>query len=256
LIKKWALYIGLVSGTQACYLTEKRKTLGQNHHQLAASLMEKCDYNRALSHLLKGTKVDSKNFLMRHTLAVVYFTIKDYNSAIKELKKVLKQNPKITEARLTLARSYLELGHIQKAIREIHKAENDPTYAHPLKIIALKGLAYFKQGEILKARKEFKEYLSVPKQENCFITLHLGKTEMALNRLKEAESIFKKSVQVCTNERSMCKKQNYDSHFFLAEIYFKKKWFKKAAYHYKIFLKQASAKNPYISQAKNKLKQI
>ncbi len=253
-MKKILLYFSISSLMVSCHMGEKRKRLSENHHQVAISLMKECDYPRALSHLLKGIKIDSRNFLIRYTLAVVYFTLKDYTLAIKELREVLKQNPKVTEARMTIARSYLELGKIDKALREIKKAEKDQTYSKPQKIIALKGLAYFKKREMLKAKKEFKEFLSIPKMADCFTTLHLGQTEMALKNFKESEKIFKRARLICSKEKPICEKKNYNSHFFLASLYLKKKMKKKAQYHLKIFLKLADKNNPRILMAKKLMK--
>ncbi len=252
-MKKILLCFLIGFATASCYLGEKRKNLSRNHHQIAVSLMKECDHPRALSHLLKGVKMDSQNFLIRYTLAVVYFVLKDYELTIKELKKVLKQNPKVTEARVTLSQSYLELGEVDKALKEIKKAEQDQTYSNPLKIIALKGRIYFKKREMFKARKEFKELLSIPKSKNCFATLYLGRTEMALKNFKESENLLKKARRICSNEKPVCEKKNYNAHFFLATLYLKKNQKKKARYHLKIFLKVADASNPYISKARNLL---
>ncbi|MGI9549395.1 MAG: tetratricopeptide repeat protein [Bdellovibrionales bacterium] len=245
----------LLTLSTSCQLNVKKKRLAENYHQISVSLIKKCDHNRALRHLLKGVKLDKNNFLIRYTLAVNYFTIKDYHLAIQELKKVLKQNSKVTEARVTLARSYLEIGNVEKALEQIKVAEKDQTYPYPLKVMALKGMAHFKQADFLQARREFKEVLSVPKSENCFSSLYLGRTEMEIKNYEESEKILKRAVQTCSNEEALCSPKNYNAHFFLAQLYLHQKLKKKAAYHLKIFLKQASSKNPYLLQAKKLLKQ-
>ena len=253
-MKKIILYFSISFLIISCQTGKKQKKLSENHHQIAISLMKECDHRRALSHLLKGVKIDPRNFLIRYTLAVVHFTLKDYELALQQLRRVLKQNPKVTEARMTMARSYLELGKAGHALKEIKLAEQDKTYTNPLKIISLKGLTYFKNGELLKAKKQFQEILSIPSAGDCFTTLHLGQIEMKLKNPKKAEKILKQARLICSNEKSVCGKKNYDSHFFLASLYLQKNLKRKARYHFRVFLKTAKTNNPHVSKAKKLLK--
>ena len=246
----------LLSGLTSCHFGEKRVKAAENHLQLAYSLVEKCDYRRALNHLLKGIKFQSNNFLIRHTLAVVYFSLKEYSLSVKELNKLLKNHPHITEARLTLAITYLELNKIEEALKELTEAQKDKTYAKPLKLVQQKGLAYFKNGELFKARKFFNEVYSVSEARDCFTLMYLGRIALKLNRVKEAEKFLKEATGYCSKTFNACDKKNYNFHYFLAQLYLKKNQKKKMKYHLKIFLKQTDKKNEFYPEAQKLFKSI
>ena len=238
----------------SCHLGEKKMKAAENHLQMAYSLVEKCDYRRALTHLLKGNRFQPNNFLINHTLAVVYFLLKEYNSAIKELNKLLKAHPHVTEARLTLARTYLEIDKTDEALAELAQAQKDKTYAKPFKLVQQKGLAYFKKKAWFKARKTLYEVYSVAKTRDCFTAMHLGRVALHLKRFQEAEKLFKEAGSLCLKEKHSCEGINYNFHYFLGQLYQQKNQIQKARYHLKIFVKQTDKKNSYYSKARDLLK--
>ena len=235
--------------------TKKRHQQSEYYHKIAIGLINECNPPRALSHLLKAVELNPKDFLIRHTLGVVYYTMAEYDKAIAQFTQALQINPQLTEARVSLARIYIDRDEPDKALKEIEKAQKDLTYSDYLKLISLKGLSYYKKTNYKKAKRSFEEALSLPKGENCFVYLNFGKVEMALGNLSKAKSFFKKALSVCSKEQPMCGEADYKEYLFLAELHIKQGKKKKAKYYLKLFLKKRD-KGPEVKKAKKLLKQL
>lgn len=241
---------------------QKNIKKSEYHHKIAIELIKKdCDKPRALSHLLKAVKLNPKDFLIRHTLAVTYYSMGQYNKTSTELKDILKQKSDFTEARVNLARVYIDLNQAGLSLNELKTAEKDLTYPHKLKVLFTKGLAYYETGKYKKAEKLLKEAFSTPAGKSCFSYLQLGKTELALGKLKDSEELLKKSLQICQKEEPVCDKRayqerfSYEGHFVLGQLYIKKGDKKRAIYHLNLFLQKVK-KGSHVEKAKELLKKI
>ena len=70
----------------SCSSNKKSIEQSESHHKIAVGLIKKCDKPRALSHLLKATQLNPKNFLIHHTLGVVYYSMGEYKKAFSAFK--------------------------------------------------------------------------------------------------------------------------------------------------------------------------
>ena len=246
----------------ACVNQQKNIKTSKYHHEIAIGLIQKdCDKPRALGHLLKAIRLNPKDFLVRHTLAVTYYSMEQYEKALIEFKKILKQKADFTEARVNLARVHIDLKQAGQSLKELKTAEKDLTYPHKLKILISKGLAYYEKGKYNMAEKFLKEAFSTPVGKNCFTYLQLGKTKLALGKLKDSEQLLKRSLQVCQKEKPVCDQDvyqenfAYEGHFVLGQLYIKKGDKKRAIYHLNLFLQKIKT-GIKVQKAKELLKEI
>ncbi len=240
----------------SCQTSLKSIQRANDHHKIAVGLISKCDKPRALSHLLKAVKLNPKNFLIRHTLAIVYQSMGQRDKAQQEFKKILKIKPDFTESRVDLARVYIDKNQLNKSLREIKIAEKDITYTNYLKLVGQKALAYYKKGSYRRAKKWLKESLSLPGGKICFIYLYMGKTEMALGHLQSSERFLKKALLACAKEKPLCGELTHEEQLALAQLYIKKGNKQKAKYHLGLFLRKAKAGTDLEKQAKKLLKKL
>lgn len=255
-VVSFLLFVFLFS---ACQSTDKRRDQAENYHQMAISVLSKCNNRLSLSYLLKAIKLNPRDFQTRHSLALVYFSLEKYDLAANQLRKLLNRNPEVTEARVSLAQTYIKLNKYKQALAQIKKAEKDYTYNNPLKLMEIKALIDFNQGHLSEARKQFREIYTIPNSKNCFRSLYLARAEMKLGDIKVATNLLKKSIQLCTKENKnlVCEDQKkYDSHYFLAKAYIKSNDKKRAKYHLKIFLKKVKPNHPYFLETKKILKNL
>ena len=149
-----------------------------------------------------------------------------------------KGTPGFTEARVNMARIYVDLNQPERSLKEIKLAEKDMTYTNYLKIVSQKALAYYKKGDYHNSKRWLREALSLPKGKNCFVYLHLGKTELALGYLQNSEQFLKKALRACEKETPLCGKPSHEEHLILGQLYIKKGDKKRARYHLNLFLKK------------------
>ncbi|MDE0092574.1 MAG: tetratricopeptide repeat protein [Oligoflexia bacterium] len=239
----------------SCMTQKKNVQKSDDHHKIAIGLLKNCDKPRALSHLLKAVQLNPKDFIIRNTLAAIYYSMKEYEKAVLEYKRILKIKPELTEARVSLARVYVDLNQLDQALKQIEIAEKDITYTGYLKLIVYKALAQYKGNRYIKAKRNFNEALSIPRGKTCFNYIHLGRTEIALGNLEEAEQLLKKAVLKCKKDQPFCGAPQYEEHLVLGRLYVKKGDKKRAKYHLKLFLKKANEEEK-IKKAKQLLKAI
>jgi len=254
--KHFYFFAFLLLGLSSCLTNQKNIQKSENHHRIAVGLISECDKRRALRHLLKAIQLNPKDFLIRHTLATIYYSMGEYDKALIELKKILKIKSSFTEARVNLARIYIDMNQPDKSLKEIGLAEKDITYTNYLKLISQKALAYYKRGNYKNAKKWLTEAHSLPKGKNCFVYLHLGKAELALGELKQSELSLKEALSACAKEKPVCSEPNSEGHFVLARLYIKKGDKKRAKYHLNLFLRKTRAGTDLEKQARKLLKTI
>lgn len=253
---KHLYFVFLLLALSSCLTNKKNIQRSENHHKIAVGLISKCDKRRALRHLFKATQLNPKDFLIRHTLATVYYSMDRYDKALAELKKILKIKSNFTEARVNLALIYIDTNQPDRSLKEIGIAEKDMTYTNYLKLISQKALAYYKKGDYRQAKKWLAEAHSLPRGKNCFVYLHLGKTELALKEFTQSEMYLKKALSACAKEKPLCSEPTYEEHLVLARLYIKKGDKKRAKYHLNLFLQKAKAGTDLEEQARKLLKKI
>ena len=232
--------------------SQKKIEKSDDHHKIAIGLLQKCDKKRALSHLIKAIDYDPKNFILRHTLAVNYYSLAQYNLAIKEFKKSLELEPKLTESFIGLSRSYIKLKKWKEASQSLQKAKKDITYTGQLKLIETVGFLEYEKGNYLNSQKKFEEVLSIPRGKSCFNYIKLGQSQMYLGSLKSAEKSLKQALVECKKiEKNPCAILDYEQYLAMAQLRIKQADIKSARYYIKLFLK----KNKHNKRDKTKIQQ-
>ena len=240
--------------------SQKKIEKSDDHHKIAIGLLQKCDKKRALSHLIKAVEYDSKNFILRHTLAVNYYSLEQYEIASKEFEKSLKLEPKLTEALIGLARTYIKLKKFNKAEKALNKVQQDLTYTGQLQTLETSALLEYERGKYLEAQKGFEELLSIPNGKNCFNYIKLGQTQTYLDSFKSAEKNLKQAFVECKKlEKNPCAILNYEQYFAMAQLKIRQSDIKTARYFLRLFLKKtkySKGNKDQINQARKLLKDI
>ena len=235
---------------------EKNKQRSDDHHKIAIGLLKKCDRERALSHLIKAVQYDSKNFILRHSLATTYYSMEDYQKSLAEYQKSLKLEPKLTESRASMVGVLLKTHQLDRAEKELIQVKKDKTYTDTLKLLVYQAWLDYEKGRYAQAKRIFEEALSLNKGKTCFNYIKLGQTEKALGNLKTAQKHLKLALIKCREmDEIPCYKPDYEEYFEMAKIYLKQKNHKKAIYYLKIFIKKAKT-GAKVKKAKKLLNQL
>ena len=71
----------------SCASREKQTKKAELYHQLALSFMNKCQYPAALGELEKALKINPKQPVFHHSIALLYFQFKKYDKSIHHFEE-------------------------------------------------------------------------------------------------------------------------------------------------------------------------
>ena len=236
----------------SCVSNEKQIKKADLHHQMALSLMKKCQYPSALSELNKALKLMEDDPMFHHSIALLYFQFNKYGKSVEHLNKALKLNSEFTDARVHLGRSLIEIGQLNQGLTELQKAKEDLTYRYPENIHAHIGLAYYKKKDFSLAEKYFSVARTIKKEE-CFTALYHAKSLYFQNQFQKALVILEPSKFWCEKNLPLCSSPSFDSYFFVALAYNKIGQRQKAFLNLQIFLNKAK-NSKYLDEAKKQIK--
>ena len=246
------LFLILCIFLTSCVSREKQIKKAELHHQLALSLMKKCQYPAALTALRKAIELKADEPLFHHSIALLYFQFKKYKKTIQYFKKALQLKPDFTSARIHLGRSLIEMDKWKEGLAELEKAKEDLTYRYPENIHIHMGMAYYKRKKYFEAEKHFNVARTV-KKEDCYTALYHAKSLYFLSRFQKALGILEPSKKWCEKNLPLCSSPSFDSYFFAALAYGKKGQRQKALLNLKIFLDKAKD-SVYLEEAKKYMK--
>ncbi len=236
----------------SCVSNEKQIKKAELHHQMALSLMKKCQYPSALSELNKALKLRKEDPVFHHSIALLYFQFKKYEKSVEHLNEALKLNPKFTDARVHLGRSLIELGKWDQGLKELQKAKEDLTYRYSENIHAHMGFVYYKKKKFSLAEKHLSVARTI-KKEGCFTALYHAKSLYFQGQFQKALAILEPSKRWCEKNLPLCSTPSFDSYFFAALAYNKMGQRQKAFLNLQIFLNRAE-NSEYMDEAKKQMK--
>ena len=236
----------------SCASKEKFSKKAGLHHQMALSLMQKCQYPLALVELRKALKLREKEPLFHHSIALLYFQFKKYKKTIEHLKTALKLKPDFTDARVHLGRSLIETGKWEKGLAELKKAKEDLTYRYGENIHIHIGMAYYKRKDFAQAERNF-SVVRVVRKKDCFTSLYHAKSLYFQGYFQKALDILEPSKTWCEKDIPVCSSPSFDSYFFAAVIYNKRGQRQKAIFNLQIFLNKAKD-SEHLAEAKKNIK--
>jgi Tfp pilus assembly protein PilF len=161
-------------------------------------------YTRALQYLSLGTaepaikelndalKLDPTNAEFHNALGFAYHYEGRYQFALTHYATALELAPGYAEAHVNLAALYLDLARWDDAVVQGREALKITTYQHPEKAYNNIGLAYMGKGDLISARRAFRDALvfhdNFPEAHRNLGTIYFqqGHVEDAIGELREA----------------------------------------------------------------------
>jgi Tfp pilus assembly protein PilF len=146
----------------------------------------------AVKELNDALKLDPTNAEFHHLLAFAYHYEGRYQFALTHYAKALELAPGYAEAHVHLAGLYLELARWDDALGQGREALKITTYQHPEKAYNNIGLAYMGKGDLISARRAFRDALAFhdnfPEAHRNLGTLYFqqGHVEDAIREFREA----------------------------------------------------------------------
>ncbi len=201
------LLIALLLFNVSCYSTTGTGNRGSsnnneqerldNQKQMAIASVRRGNFKQALKDIEKAKEIDDDDPGVFFVYGIIYYALKDYDKAEKYYKKAIDENEEYTEARYNLCGLYLKTGENDKAIEQCSHAANDPLYQARASAYTNLGIAYFKKGDINKAKQYYDKALDInpslvyTHNELGKLYLSIGNEKKAINEFRIAISGFK-----------------------------------------------------------------
>jgi Tfp pilus assembly protein PilF len=146
----------------------------------------------AVRELTEAVKLEPMNAEFHNALAFAYHYEGRYQFALTHYAKALELAPGYAEAHVNLAALYLDLARWDDAIAQGREALKVSTYQNPEKAYNNLGLAYLGKGDLLSARRAFRDALAFhdnfPEAHRNLGTIYFqqGQVEEAIREFREA----------------------------------------------------------------------
>jgi type IV pilus assembly protein PilF len=172
--------------------SSREKTLNDQKGLATASLL-RGNFQQALIDIREAEKIDDSDPEVYNIEGLIYFGLKAYKEAEKSYKRAIKLKSDYSEARYTLCGLYLTLNELDGVIEQCSKASTDLVYRSRDKALTSLGVAYFRKGNIDKAKDCYQKSLEI---NPALVYTHneLGILYMSTGKEEDAIEEFKKAV--------------------------------------------------------------
>jgi Tfp pilus assembly protein PilF len=147
---------------------------------------------QAIKELNDAVKLEPTNAEFHNMLAFAYHYEGRYQFALTHYAKALELSPGYAEAHVNLAALYLDLGRWDDAVAQGREALKITTYQNPEKAYNNIGLAYMRKGDMISARRAFRDALAFhdnfPEAHHNLGTIYFqqGQVEDAIREFRDA----------------------------------------------------------------------
>jgi len=221
-MKKILFILLLCIVTLSCYSsTKSSKSSSQvkdkdkeftNQKALAIASVRRGNFQQALIDLERAEELNKKDpevFLIK---GIIYYGLKDNNAAEESYLKSIKLDDTYTEAYYNLCGLYLFEERYDEAIAQCSIAASDPTYRARSSVLTNLGIAYFRKGDVNKAKQYYDKALEI---NPAYVYTHneMGKLYMSIGKEQEAIQEFKQAISGFP--------EYAEAHFNLGVVYLK-----------------------------------
>jgi Tfp pilus assembly protein PilF len=190
----WLLILCLLtlSGCMGARRQGARPEPAKEHYTRALQYLSIGAGEQAVKELNDALKLEPTNAEFHNTLAFAYHYEGRYQFALTHYAKALELAPGYAEAHVNLAALYVDLARWDDAIVQGREALKITTYQNPEKAYNNIGLAYMGKGDMISARRAFRDALAFhdnfPEAHRNLGTIYFqqGQVEDAIREFREA----------------------------------------------------------------------
>jgi Tfp pilus assembly protein PilF len=186
------LCLVILSGCMGAQRSGARAHSAQDHYTQALQYLAAGAAEPAVKELNDALKLDPTNAEFYNALAFAYHYEGRYQFALTHYTRALELAPGYAEAHVNLAALYLDLGRWDDAVTQGREALKISTYPNPEKAYNNIGLAYVGKGDLISARRAFRDALAFrdnfPEAHRNLGTVYFqqGHVEDAIREFREA----------------------------------------------------------------------
>jgi type IV pilus assembly protein PilF len=164
--------------------------------QKAADSYNERDYNKAIESTFEALKYDPSFAAAYNHLALIYMETKRYHKSEEAFKKALDLQSSYPEVHNNLGVLYNREERYGEAIESFQKALSIDTYSTPENAFTNLGFAYYKQGNLSRAKAFHQKALDVAPQF-CLASKNMGDVYAKEKNFSKASEYFQRAVTNC-----------------------------------------------------------
>ena len=164
-----------------------------NQKQLAVASVRRGNFQQAIIDIARAEEINDKDPEVYLIKGVIYFGLKDNAMAEQNYLQALKIDNEYTEAHYNLCGLYLVEDKLDQAITQCSHAASDPLYRARAAALTNLGIAYFRKGDVNKAKQYYDKALEI---NPAYVYTHneIGKLYMSIGREDDAVLQFKQAI--------------------------------------------------------------
>ncbi|MBI5609812.1 MAG: tetratricopeptide repeat protein [Deltaproteobacteria bacterium] len=152
-----ALASGLLGGCSSAEVAkQQRLEQADFHYRLANGYFHAGSVDLAIRELISALEIEQSHADSRYLYGFILFGRKRYEEAAEHFRKALQSKPDFYAARNILGATYIELERYYDAVATLEPLTREPRYTTPFHAYNNLGLAYFRQGDLRQAEKNFR----------------------------------------------------------------------------------------------------
>ncbi|HEX3033829.1 MAG TPA: tetratricopeptide repeat protein [Thermodesulfobacteriota bacterium] len=160
---------------------------------LAIAAFYRGNHKQAIDEIEEAKKINKNDPEIYDIEGSIYLSLKQYDQAESSYKKAIELNSNFSRARHNLCGLYLMFGKWDAAIEQCSKAASDIFSEFRENDLTSLGVAYFKKGDIDKAKEYYLKALEI-KPAFPYTHNELGKLYMSIGKDLEAIEEFRKAI--------------------------------------------------------------
>ncbi|MGI9533927.1 MAG: tetratricopeptide repeat protein [Thermodesulfobacteriota bacterium] len=170
-----------------------KETELSNQKQLAIASVRRGNFQQAIKDIAPAEEIDDKDPEVYLIKGVIYYGLKDNKTAEENYLYSLKLDSDYTEAHYNLCGLYLVEDKLDQAITECSFAASDPLYRARASALTNLGIAYFRKGDVNKAKQYYDKALEI---NPAYVYTHneIGKLFMSIGKEEDAILEFKQAI--------------------------------------------------------------
>ena len=183
-----------------------------NQKQLAVASLRRGNFRQAMKDIAGAEEINNKDPEIYLIKGAIYYGLKDNRTAEQNYLRALKLDGNYTRAHYNLCGLYLVEGRLDEAIAQCSLASSDILYEARASVLTNLGTAYFRKGDINKAKEYYDKALDI-NPSYVYTRNEIGKFYMSIGNEEDAVFEFKQAIAGFPE---------YDeAHYNLGEVYLK-----------------------------------